>query len=362
MQKLIVTLIAISISVSFILIAAFLNFHIEYSVQAQNSIDTQKTFQLHIPTTISKEAQELMRLFNMDPFDYELPDPNDPDELKKFSGEIESLGLKVSQSTRDLFSPNITETRLGGLNVLDIKPKNWKDNGKVLVYTHGGGNWLLSAQSTLSNSVLAANSTGLRVISLDYPLAPFSKWDQTTDEVMNAIRALLSQEGYSHEDIAIYGDSAGGGLAVASVLKMRDNGIGMPAAVVLWSPRVDLSQRGDTYFTLSHADIYLKGKPAPNRTAHPYASVKDLKNPYVSPVYGNFSKGFPPTLIQGGTKEFLLSDFVRLYQALDQAKVEVKLDVYEGMPHVFQSLFSNTTESDIALSKMNDFLRLHLDY
>ena len=179
---------------------------------------------------------------------------------------------------------------------------------------------------------------------------------------MNAIRALY-QEGDSYEEIALYGDSAGGGLAVSSVLKMRDNGIGMPAAVVLWSLVVDLFQRGDTHFTLSQADIYLSGNTLPNKTtSHTYASEKDLKNPYVSPVYGNFSKGFPPTIIQGGTKEFFLSDFVRLYQALDQAKVEVKLDVYEGMPHVFQSLFINTTESDIALSKMNDFLRMHLDY
>lgn len=74
-----------------------------------------------------------MRLFNMNPFDFELPDPNDPDKFKKFVEEVESLALKVSQSTRDRFSPSITEIRLGGLNVLDIKPKNWKDNGKILV-------------------------------------------------------------------------------------------------------------------------------------------------------------------------------------------------------------------------------------
>ena len=164
-------------STLFMLFAAFLNFHNEYYAQAQNSIDTHnKTFQLHIPTTISKEAQELMRLLNMEPFDFdfELPDPNDPDEFKKFVEEVESLGLETSQSTKDRFSPNITETRLGGVEVLDIKPENWKDNGKILVYTHGGGYWLHSAKSTLFNSILAANSPGLRVISVDYPLAPFS--------------------------------------------------------------------------------------------------------------------------------------------------------------------------------------------
>lgn len=93
-----------------------------------------------------------------------------------------------------------------------------------------------------------------------------------------------------------------------------------------------------------------------------YANITDQKNPYVSPVYGNFSKGFPPTLIQVGTKEILLSDSVRLYQSLDQAGVPVKLDVYEGMPHVFQTSLYNTTESTLAISKTNEFLKEYLNY
>ena len=86
----------------------------------------------------------------------------------------------------------------------------------------------------------------------------------------------------------------------------------------------------------------------------------DQKNPYVSPVYGNFIKGYPPTLIQGGTREIFLSGFVRLYQALDQANIPVKLDIYEGMPHVHQFLYK-TPESKIALSKMNNFLQAYLN-
>ena len=159
-----------------------------------------------------------------------------------------------------------------------------------------------------------ANSTGLRVISVDYSLAPSSKWNQTIDEVISVIQALKEQ-GYSLDDIAMYGDSAGGGLVAGSVLKMRDEGLGIPAALVLWSPWVDLTGMGDTFFTLKNAD------PLPLLTprlllayAPAYANPSDQKNPYVSPVYGNFSSGFPPTLIQGGTKEVLLSDSVRLYQ------------------------------------------------
>ena len=265
----------------------------------------------------------------------------------------------MSQPIVDSYQPNITATKLRDINVLDIKPKDWKDNGKVLIYLHGGGYTVLGVNSTLGNSVPVANSTGLRVISVDYSLAPSSKWNQTTDEVISVIQALRDQ-GYSLDDISMFGDSAGGGLVAGSVLKMRDEGVGMPAALVLWSPWTETGI-GDTYFTLRDADPFLNVELEKNM-ADAYANPSDQRNPYVSPAYSNFTNGFPPTLIQGGTKEMLLSDFVRLYQALDQASVPVKLDIYEGMPHVFQTFFLNTTESDIALSKTNDFLKEYLDY
>jgi epsilon-lactone hydrolase len=91
-----------------------------------------------------------------------------------------------------------------------------------------------------------------------------------------------------------------------------------------------------------------------------YADPSDHKIPYASAIYGNFSKGFPPTLIQVGTKEILFSDSVRFNQALDEAGIPVKLDVYEGMPHVFQGYLSNSTESKVAISKVNNFLNEYL--
>jgi acetyl esterase/lipase len=95
-------------------------------------------------------------------------------------------------------------------------------------------------------------------------------------------------------------------------------------------------------------------------SAAAYADPKDQKNPYVSPVYGDFSRGFPPTLIQGGTREIFLSGFVRLYQAIDAAGRTVKLDLYEAMPHVFQNKAPASPESRQALGKMADFLKQHL--
>jgi acetyl esterase/lipase len=164
------------------------------------------------------------------------------------------------------------------------------------------------------------------------------------------------------EDIAIYGDSAGGGLAAGSVLKLRDAGLGTPAAVVLWSPWADITETGDTYQTLKEAEPNFLYEKVLGPSADAYADRKDQKHPYVSPVYADFTKGFPPTLLQGGTREIFLSNFVRLYQALDNSGQTVKLDLYEGMPHVFQLKLPESPESVTALQKMNSFLIRHLNY
>ncbi|HZD35116.1 MAG TPA: alpha/beta hydrolase [Nitrososphaeraceae archaeon] len=327
-------------------------------IQTNNNSESK----FYIPPTISKEVQEILKNLttNLPSFPF-IPNPDDSEGWQRLNQQTSPIVTQFSRSIVDSYQPNITPTELADISVLDIKPEDWNDNGKVLVYLHGGGYTLLGANSTLGNVVPVANSTGLRVISVDYSLAPFSKWNQTTDEVVSVIQALMDQ-GYSLNDIAMYGDSAGGGLVAGSVLKMRDQGLGMPAALVLWSPWTDVTGIGDTYFTLSDADPFITNDSQRDMAAA-YAHPSDQTHPYVSPVYGNFSSGFPPTLIQGGTKEMLLSDFVRLYQALDQAGIPVKLDIYEGMPHVFQTFFfHNTTESNLAISKTNDFLKEYLDY
>jgi epsilon-lactone hydrolase len=335
-----------------------------YFVQAQNSTnvsqnDTSKNF---IPTTISKKAQEMLKNMTMNlPPSFVTPAPDDLEGWKKLNQQISSMPIYGSQLTVDSYQPNVTVTKLGNVNVLDVKPKDWKDNGKVLVYLHGGGYTFFDANSTLGAAAPVANTTGLRVISVDYTLAPLSKLNQTTGEVVSVIQALKDQ-GYSLNDIAMYGDSAGGGLVAGSVLKMRDGGIGIPAAIVLWSPWTDITRSGDSYHTLKNADPLIPSDSMLKNMADAYVNPSDQKNPYASPVYGNFTKGFPPTLIQGGTKEILLSDFIRLYQAIDQANIPVKLDLYEGMPHDFQVLLYNTTESNTSLSKMSKFLHEHLGY
>jgi monoterpene epsilon-lactone hydrolase len=323
-----------------------------------NSITQQEPF-LHIPETVSKEAQEFLRSLKDPAQNPAFPDPGDLATWKKVQALVEKDALTQSEPIVKRYAPTISERNLGGIPVQYVRPKGWKENRKVVVYVHGGAHVLYSAKSTLGRAAIFADDTGHRVISVDYTLAPEAKFNQMSDEVIALVQALL-KEGHALNDILIYGDSSGGGLAAAVVLKMRDKGLGMPVAAVLVSPWVDVTRTGDTEFTLAHAEPnYVYEKHSIN-AAGAYADPKDQKHPYASPVYGDFSKGFPPTLIQGGTKEILLSGFIRLYQALDQAGNTVKLDIYEGMPHNFASRIPEAPESKVARKKIQGFVRVHL--
>ncbi len=210
-------------------------------------------------------------------------------------------------------------------------------------------------------SVPVADRLKMRIISIDYTNAPRARSEEILDQVIAVVESLVAG-GYQFSDIGMYGDSAGGALTAGSVLKMRDMGIGTPAAVVLISPWADITSTGDTYETLKHADPHMNAPMALEKAALAYANKEDHKDPYISPVYADYSKGFPPALIQGGTKEIFLSTFVRLYQAMDQSGVTVKLDLYEGMWHVFQEINSELPESKLAHRKMDEFFRKHLKY
>jgi len=247
---------------------------------------------------------------------------------------------------------------LGDVPVLDVRPKDWRDNGKVLVYTHGGAYTIFSARSTLGSSGPMSRATGLRVISVDYTTAPFAKWEEIQGQVISVFEALL-EEGYAMKDIAIYGDSAGGGLAISTVLNLRDLGMGMPAAVVLWSPWADITNQGDTAHTLQRADPTLSYDSLLKNCALAYADGLDLSDHRVSPLYANFEKGFAPSLIQAGTKEIFLSTAVRLFQKLEAAGQNTKLDVYEGMWHIFQQ--ESIPETKVAISKSAAFIKKYLE-
>ena len=252
----------------------------------------------------------------------------------------------------------LTEKTMNGVGVVETAPPNYRDDGTVLIRVHGGGFIEGSAHSSAGFDAQMAVATGKRIISVDYTVAPRGTWRLVTDQVIAVYKAVLA-EGYHAESIGMFGDSAGGNIVPSSILKLRDQGQPMPAAVLLLSPCVDLHLNGDTETTLGHADpaldipLVLPGLKA-------YAGPADWSNPYVSPIFGDFAKGFPPVLIQVGTREMLLSDSVRFYQAVKMTGGEATLDVYEGMTHVFQSYMLGTPEQKAAFAQIVHFWSKHL--
>lgn len=288
----------------------------------------------HIPATVSDDAKELLAAL---PPVAEIPDtpgPEDTEGWAEFFAAYEAELEEPNRLAQAEFEHEICEIELAGVRTLDIRSSVAVEDSPIIVYLHGGAYTLQSPESCLALSVPLANETGLRVLSLDYPKAPRSRWRETMASVIDAIRQLL-EEGHSLDNMIFFGDSAGGGLAAGTILKMRDDNIGMPAACVLLCPWTDITDTGDTYETLKGAETSYSYARHLKNCAAAYADPADQKNPYVSAVYGDFGRGFPPSLVQGGTKEIFLSNFVRFYQALDAAGRDVRLDLYEGMIHDF---------------------------
>lgn len=312
----------------------------------------------YVPTTISPPAQEAMK--KLTAVDWGARQAPAPDDVAGWTRArdaqlAQQIGPGEQVAARE--QVRLTDMNLGGVPVLEIVPKAVTDPRPVIVYTHGGAYTMSSARSKLLAMPSLANATGMRIYSVDYTTAPAGDWQTIQSQVLAVIRAL-GEQGNAPKDIALIGDSAGGGLATCTALNMRDEGLGMPGAVVLWSPWADLSNDGDTAVTLRDADPILNYDLLLKNSAQAFARGLELKDPRVSPVYADFGKGFPPTLIQEGTRTIFLSTSVRLYRRLDEAGHKPVIDMYEGMPHVFQDL--PIPEAATAIRKSAEFIRSRL--
>lgn len=322
------------------------------------SASAAESGQRSIPGTISPQAQAVLEmLYASRQTEMKVPQPQDVAAWKALHAVVEEQRSAPTSRFLATAPVTITETKAGGIPVLDIRPHGWTETPDLLVYIHGGAFTLLSARSTADNAALMSLATGLRVISIDYTNPPAARWNDIQGQIMAVFDALL-QRGHRMDRMAVYGDSAGGNLVVRSVLNLRDAGKGSPTAVVLFSPWADLTDSGDTAITLKEADPTLTYANLLANSAQAYAGGLDLRDPRVSPLFADFTKGFPPTLIQEGTRTIFLSTSVRLYQALKAAKAEAVIDMHEGMWHVFQ--VAPIPEAELAVAEAGRFIRSRL--
>jgi acetyl esterase/lipase len=214
----------------------------------------------------------------------------------------------------------------------------------------------------MAEAIAAASIAQTPVLFVDYRLCPKFPFPAALNDAVAVYRKVL--ETYKPDRIGIFGGSAGAALSLSAALMIRDQGLPMPGALGAMSPAADLridgrGGGGDSYATLNGIDLALSKKGEGAYDGTPYASGQDPKNPLVSPVYGDFSKGFPPTFLLSGTRDIFLSNTVRTHVALRKAGIPADLFVLEAMPHGFGAI-AELPETDFAYHEMAEFFDRYL--
>lgn len=229
-----------------------------------------------------------------------------------------------------------------------------EDPEKVIFYTHGGGYGMGDLISSRALIAPIAKKTGIRVFSFEYRLAPEHPFPAAFDDAKEAYEYVLGQ-GYSPGNIIAFGESAGGGLAVSNILRLIAEGKEAPQCLVTISPWSDLTATGQTYFLNEDKDPLLRGKYL-KRLADSYVGDDSPLNPYISPAFASYDDRFPPTLIQAGSDEVLLDDSKLLYNAMKDGGVDVDIEIYPKMWHVFH--IWQIEESDKAITAIDEFIKI----
>lgn len=225
-------------------------------------------------------------------------------------------------------SPCTVETQaIGGVTCHVATPPG-ADTKTLYLFIHGGAFVFGAGAYARAQAALQADHLGVTTVSVDYRTPPDHPFPAAPHDCLAVWRALIAT--HDPARIVIGGSSAGGNLASALMLMIRDQGLPAPAGVVLLTPEVDLTEAGDSFQTNAELDVTLKGSLEHCNIL--YAAGHDLTDPYLSPLYGDLT-GFPPTLIQTGTRDILLSNSVLMHRKLRKAGVKAELHVWEAMPH-----------------------------
>lgn len=320
-------------------------------------------------------------------------DAEDIEEIEEFAGFVQEESSVAGRMLADLIYSFTNEFELGKLfktgefrkKVVDVEPE-WKTPAgyhmthfdlenfsmkllsksenprldKVILQLHGGG-YVAKIKNAYYNMAVNYSEAGhgLSVLSPDYRIAPKDPYPAALEDAFASYQWLLDR-GWKGEQIILAGDSAGGGLAMALTMYLRDHGMTMPCGIVAMSPWTDVTASGESYTLNYELDPLFGNSKETMIYENEYARDYDKKEPYISPIYGNFRQ-FPPMLIQVGSTEMLLSDSITAASMADIAGVEVRLSIYDDMFHVFQMAGKLLPEAKKAWDEVEQFLKLLLN-
>lgn len=291
----------------------------------------QITRTISVPSSVSPEAQQFLAGTGLGGDASGYPPVDDIDAWRTFVDASNEMVLAMFAAQNADLGSTVDERVVGDVDVYVITPKGLPDHDDqpICLDIHGGGLVMGAGECCQAMGTNWASRIGMRTWSVDYRMPPDHPYPIGLDDCVAAYRELLNVQ--APERIVVSGQSAGGNLAAALILRLRAEGLPLPGALVLLTPEVDLTESGDSFQTNLGIDVVLAGSlAAPNEL---YAGGADLADPFVSPLFGDFTPPWPPTLLQAGTRDLFLSNAVRMHRKLREAGVDAELHVFEAMPH-----------------------------
>jgi epsilon-lactone hydrolase len=258
------------------------------------------------------------------------------------------MGVSVEASTMDGVRVYIVTPK-------DIPPEN---RNKVLIHVHGGCYVLFPGESGASEAIMMAGFGHYKVISVDYRMPPEAYFPAALDDAVAVYKAVLRTT--PAKNIGFFGTSAGGALTLEMTLRARELGLPMPGALAPGTPMADVTKTGDSFYTNEKVDNVLVSRDGfCDAGARIYARGHDLKDPLLSPIYGDMH-GFPPAILTTGTRDLLLSNTVRVHRKLRRAGVVANLNVFEGESHAQYQVDDRVPEAKEAFGEISHFFEKHL--
>lgn len=299
------------------------------------------------PSSISQQARDALAVDLGGAGSEGYPPLGDTDGWRKRVGEMDAVVGPMLAGAAESVAATVEARTVAGIRV-DVVTPDRVDDDRVVLEIHGGALILLGGALCTAMTRLAVGRVPLMTWGPDYRMPPDHPYPAALDDCLATYRALLDER--PPDRIVVSGSSAGGNLAAALVLRAGDEGLPLPAAVVLGTPEVDLTESGDSFVTNLGVDSRLRPLMPVNVL---YADGHDLAHPYLSPVFGDLRR-FPPTILTTGTRDLFLSNTVRMHRALRRVGVAAELHVLEAAPH--GGFFGLAPEDDEITDEIRRFI------
>jgi acetyl esterase/lipase len=286
--------------------------------------------------------------------------PKSTEEWRKLIAAADSASRQNLAVLRKMFPVHVESQTIGEVKIYRIAPMKVapENKSRLLIHFHGGGYILAGGEVAIGEAILMAYYGKIEVISVDYRMPPDHPFPAALDDAVSVWKEVIKT--HNPGNIGLFGTSAGGGLTLATVHRLKGLKLPLPGAIAPGTPWSDLARTGDTYFTNDYIDGVIGDSEGFLRgCAELYAGKHDLKDPLISPLYGDFD-GFPPSILTTGTRDLLESDTVRVYRKLRRAGVDARIQVFEAMSHAEYILLFSSPESREAFGEIAKFFEAHL--